>query len=122
MTHEWGHFIVEFENFNHQSQEQLCNILFLIHEEEPQSEELASKIKLMKRVLDRVFPDIEKHITKEFIRFEDEMLISDIKDSVVEQLLFDYPTLRFIGQSNPMPSEFSHEKYLSRVLMNSFLS
>lgn len=122
MTHEWGHFIVEFENFSHQKQEQICNILFLIHEEEPQSEELASKIKLMKRVLDRVFPDIEKHIIKEFIRFEDEMLFSGIKDSVVEQLSFDYPTLRFIGQASPMSSEFSTEKYLSRVLMNSFIS
>jgi hypothetical protein len=118
MTHEWGHFIAEFEAFNFQTKEQTCHVLFLIHDEEPQSEDLAGKIKLMKRVLDRVFPDIENHIKKEYIRFDEEMFISDIKDSAIEQLSFDYPTLRFLGQSSPMTSNLAQEKFLSRVLLN----
>jgi hypothetical protein len=118
MTHEWGHFLVEFDSYNYQNKEQLCHVLFLIHEEEPQSEDLAGKIKLMKRVLDRVFPDIEKHIQKEYIRFDDEMFITDVKDSVIEQLSFDYPSLRFLGQASPMTSDMTQEKYLSRVLLN----
>lgn len=117
MTHEWGHFLVEFESYNFQRKEQLCHVLFLIHEEEPQSEDLAAKIKLMKRVLDRVFPDIEKHIAKEYIRFDEEMFISDIKDSAIEQMGFDYPTLRFVGQMSPMTADLSQEKFLSRVLL-----
>lgn len=118
MTHEWGHFLVEFETFNYQNKEQLCHVLFLIHEEEPQSEELAQKIKLMKRVLDRVFPDIEKHIKKEFIRFDEEMFISEVKDSALEQIGFDYPTLKFLGQTSPMTGEMTQEKFLSRILLN----
>jgi hypothetical protein len=118
MTHEWGHFVVEFEMFNFQKKEQLCHVLFLIHEEEPQSEDLAGKIKLMKRVLDRVFPDIEKHIKQEYIRFDDEMFISDVKDASIEQLSFDYPTLKFLGQASPMTSQLTNEKFLSRVLLN----
>jgi protoporphyrinogen oxidase len=118
MTHEWGHFLVEFESYNYQNKEQLCHVLFLIHEEEPQSEDLASKIKLMKRVLDRVFPDIEKHIKQEFIRFDEEMFISHMKDSAMEQISFDYPTLKFLGQAAPMASHFQNEKYLSRVLLS----
>lgn len=118
MTHEWGHFLVEFDSYNYQNKEQLCHVLFLIHEEEPQSEDLAQKIKLMKRVLDRVFPDIEKHIKKEFIRFDEEMFISGVKDSSQEQLSFDYPTLKFLGQTTPLSGEMSQEKFLSRVLLN----
>lgn len=118
MTHEWGHFIAEFESFNYQTKDQTCHVLFLIHDEEPQSEDLAGKIKLMKRVLDRVFPDIEKHIKKEYIRFDEGMFISDVKDSAIEQLSFDYPTLRFLGQTSPMTGELSQEKFLSRVLLN----
>lgn len=118
MTHEWGHFVVEFESYNYQKKEQLCHVLFLIHEEEPQSEDLAAKIKLMKRVLDRVFPDIEKHIKKEYIRFDEEMFISDVKDSSIEQLSFDYPTLRFLGQTAPVGADFSGEKFLSRTLLS----
>ncbi len=118
MTHEWGHFVVEFEMFQHQNKEQLCHALFLIHDEEPQSEDLAQKIKLMKRVIDRVFPNIENHIKKEYIRFDEEMFISHVKDSSMEQLSFDYPTLKFLGQVSPMSSDFAQEKFLSRVLLN----
>lgn len=118
MTHEWGHFITEFEAFDHRLNQGLCHVLFLIHEEEPQSEDLATKIKLMKRVLDRVFPDMEKHITKEYIRFDEEMLIADIKDQAAEQLSFDYPTLKFLGQASPMASSLSQEKYLARTLLH----
>jgi len=118
MTHEWGHFIFEFEAYNHQSKTQLCHGLFLINEEEPQSEDLAAKIKLMKRVFDRVFSDFEKHIQEEFIRFDEEMFISGIKDKSMEQISFDYPTLHFLGQSAPMNSEFSDEKFLARVLLS----
>lgn len=116
MTHEWGHFIVEFENYNFQTKEQIVHVLFLIHDEEPQSEDLAQKIKLMKRVLDRVFNNIEQHIVKEYIRFDEDMFISGIKDSAIEQVEFDYPTLKFIGQANPMPAMFSNEYFLSRIL------
>ncbi len=118
MTHEWGHFIVEFESFNHKTNEGLCHVLFLIHEEDPQTEDLASKIRLMKRVLDRVFPDLEKHIKKEFIRFDEEMFVADIKDQTAEQLSFDYPTLKFLGQSSPMTSSYAQEKYLARTLLH----
>ena len=118
MTHDWGHFIVEFETFNFQKKEQLCHVLFLIHEEEPQTEDLGSKIRLMKRVLDRVFSDIEKHIKQEYIRFDEEMFISDVKDSAIEQLSFDYPTLQFLGQASPMTGELFQEKFLARTLLN----
>jgi hypothetical protein len=115
MTHEWGHFIVEFENT---PEGQLCHGLFLIHDEEPQTEDLAQKIKLMKRVLERVFPDFENNIYKEYIRFDEEMFISDVKDALIEQIGFDYPTLKFLGQAAPMKPEFAHEKFLARVLLS----
>jgi hypothetical protein len=115
MTHEWGHFIVEFEQT---SQGHLCHGLFLIHEEEPQSEDLATKIKLMKRVLERVFPEFENNINKEYIRFDEDMFISDVKDNLIEQISFDYPTLKFVGQSAQMKPQFNQEKFLARVLLS----
>lgn len=114
MTHEWGHFIVEFENTN---EGHLCHGLFLIHEEEPQTEDLASKIKLMKRVIERVFPDFEKNILKEYIRFDEEMFVSEVKDNLIEQISFDYPTLKFMGQMSPMKPHFTQEKFLARILL-----
>jgi hypothetical protein len=118
MTHEWGHFIVEFESYNHAQKEQLCHALFLIHDEEPQSEDLASKIKLMKRVIDRVFPELEKNINKEYIRFDEDMYLSNVKDKLLEQIGFDYPTLKFIGQVAHMPENLQTEKFLARTALS----
>ena len=118
MTHEWGHFIVEFESMNHKTNEQICHCLFLIHDEEPQTEDLASRIKLMKRVMERVFPGIEAAITRENIRFDEEMFVSGMKDDLIEQLGFDYPTLKFTGQMSPMPTHFVNEKFIARTLLH----
>jgi len=96
MTHEWGHFLVEFEPYKYETKTQLVHALILIHEEEPQAEDLASKIKLLKRVIDRVFPKFEEKIAKEYIRFDDEMFINDMKEEAKEQVNFDYPTLNFV--------------------------
>jgi hypothetical protein len=118
MTHDWGHFLLEFESYNFEKREQICHALFLIHEDEPQSENIAFKIKLMKRVLDRLFPEIEKHITSEYIRFDEEMFISNIKDSILEQIFFDYPHLKFLGQAGQVPDDLFGEKFLARILLN----
>ena len=118
MTHEWGHFILEFEPYNYATKSQMCHALFLVHEEEPQSEDLASKIKLLKRVVDRVFPSFEQHIKGEFIRFDEEMFISNVKDNLIEQISFDYPTLKFVGQTGPMTHAMTEEKFLARVLLS----
>lgn len=108
MTHEWGHFIVEFEAFNHATQTQKMHVMFLIHEEEPQAEDLASKIRLMKRVVDRVFSDFEKSIKKEFILYSEEMIQWGQKDNLSEQISFDYPTLKLLGEGGPSSAQYMH--------------
>jgi hypothetical protein len=96
MTHEWGHFIVEFDTYSYEHKTQMCHALILIHHEEPQTDELGAKIKLLKRVLDRVFPQFENHIKKEFIRFDEELFTKNFREELRDQLLFDYPTLHFL--------------------------
>lgn len=118
MTHEWGHFIVEFEPYNHATKQQVCHVLFLIHEEEPQTEDLGAKLRLMKRVLDRVFTDFDKSICKEYIRLDDEMFVSDIKEASLEQVGFDYPTLKFTGSLSPLAPGLQGEKFLARTLLS----
>ncbi len=111
MTHEWGHFIVEFKDSH------LCNVLFLINEEEPQAEDLGAKIKLMKRVLERVFPDFEKSIKAETIRFDSDMFIQGVRDEALLEVIQKYPTLEFLGQSKLVDPDLSGEQYLTRTLI-----
>jgi len=110
MTHEWGHFIVEFH-------EKRCNVLFLIHDEEPQAEDLGSKIKLLKRVMERVFPEFEKSIKGETIRFDSEMFIQGVRNERLLEVIKKYPSLEFLGQSKLVDVSLSSEQYLTRTLI-----
>ena len=117
MTHEWGHFIIEFGEFKNTHKTATCNVLFLVNEEEPQAEDLGGKIKLMKRVLERVFTDFEKSIKSETIRFDEDMFIEGVKDQALRDVLAKYPTLQFLGQSKLVDPELSGEQYLTRTLI-----
>lgn len=117
MTHEWGHFLVEFGEFKNTSKSATCNVLFLINEDEPQAEDLGGKIKLMKRVLERVFPEFEKNIKSETIRFDEDMFIEGVRDTALLEVMSKYPTLEFLGQSKLVDPELSGEQYLTRTLI-----
>jgi hypothetical protein len=92
--------------------------MFILENEEIQTEDIAIKIKLMKRVMDRVFPKIEDSIKEEFIRLDSQMFVLPGSKSSLEQILFDYPHLKFIGQSSVLPDEWSEEKYFARSLLS----
>ena len=117
MTHEWGHFLVEFKDFVHSTKSATCNVLFLVKEEEPQAEDLGAKIKLMKRVLDRVFPDFEKSIKSEAIRFDDDMFIQGARIESLLEVMSKFPTLEFLGQSKLVEESLINEQYLTRTLL-----
>ena len=60
----------------------------------------------------------QRRTNGEYIRFDEEMFISNIKNEFLEQILFDYPNLKFLGQTAPMGSTMSDEKFLARTLLN----
>ena len=75
MTHEWGHFIFDFDKYDPQANTQPFKVLILLHDDEVTSEELAKRIKLMKRVLARIMPDFSKFDYTEYIRYDEHMFI-----------------------------------------------
>ena len=120
MTHEWGHFIVDFEKFDPEMNKQNFTGLILLKEEDLTEEELAKKIKLLKRVLERVFPEFIKANYTEHIRFAQDMFIRGMQDSLAANMKQELPGLQFVGVAAPVsqnPELFS----VSRGLV-SFLS
>lgn len=78
VTHEWGHFICDFEDFNTFSNTQEATCLMIIQEDDAGTEEeLAKKVKLMKRVMERVYPEMSKLSYKEHILYGDDMFLTD---------------------------------------------
>lgn len=114
MTHEWGHFILDVRPWDDVRKCYPLSALILLHEEEPTSEFMADKIKLAKRVLDRVFPDFEKHALKEYIHASEDYFETPGANLDAEALLIGVPQLHLIGSYGTATFE---AQYLARALL-----
>lgn len=95
-THEWGSFVIEFDD-----NQNLTALLFM-NDSESDHEEIVKKIKLLKRVLERIFPNFEKKILSEAISFDQTPINFDLNDSI--HALADYiPNLHFISELGFIP-------------------
>lgn len=79
-THEWGHFIVEFDAFDPSNKTQEFRSTMFIELDEVNEEELAKKVRLLKRTIERTFPEFSKARITEHIHFDSEFLIKTTDD------------------------------------------
>ena len=115
MTHDWGSFILDIHDYNPENQKQEFQALAFISEDDLQEEDLAKKIKLMKRVIERVFPQLSKADLDQSITFSDEYRISGINDTHSKAL--ECEAVKFYGHgaalSHPNADKFH---YMARGL------
>lgn len=113
LTHEWGSFILDFEEFDPATNMQSFKALTFIGEDDLQEEDLAKKIRLMKRVIERVFPELSKADVEQSIRFSDEYRVSGTNDTQYDGL--QDQNVRFLGQGSAIKHETSDKfQYMSR--------
>lgn len=113
MTHEWGSFILDFQAFDQSTNTQEFKALTFIGEDDLQEEDLAKKIKLMRRVVERVLPELAKANVDQNIRFNDEYRVTGTNDTQYESL--KNKDVRFLGHGAAINHEFSGKfQYLSR--------
>jgi len=110
-THEWGHFVGEFEN---QNGAQSIEFLHFIDENHATEEDISKTIRLLKRSLEKIFENFLKNLCEEFILLEDEIGCLKIDDSKFLSLINSehesIQRLKFIGVNSPFifsPSETS---------------
>lgn len=72
-THDHGHYMVFFSAYNQVNQRQSLSALILLAESEITSEELAKKIRAMRRSIERVIENFPKEVLSERIRYCDHM-------------------------------------------------
>lgn len=106
VTHEWGHFICDFEEFNTFSNTQEATCLMIIQEDDGATEEeLAKKVRLMKRVMERVYPEMSKIAYKEHILYESDMFLSEF----VEINPSTHPNLFMQGRGGMLETKYTEE-------------
>lgn len=115
MTHEWGSFVIDFGAFDPENSKQAFTVLSFLGDEDLQEEDLVKKIKLLKRVIERVFPEFSNAQYEQSIRYSSEYAIEGINDEYFDKLK-DLP-VKFIGPGAPIKSETAEKyQYLPRTL------
>lgn len=102
MTHEWGNFIIDIEAFNEGYQN--FKAMTFIDADDLQEEDLAKKIRLMRKVLERVMPELENCECTPTIKFESDFRYLGMNDELAAKLRSE--DVRFVGPGAPL----SHPK------------
>ena len=91
--------------------------LILLQDEEPTSEIMADKIKLLKRVFERVFSGFQQSIQNEYILVNEDYFETVNDPKLAEDLIVALPQLTLLGGYSPNNLEHS---FLSRALLSIF--
>ena len=114
MTHEWGSFLLDIEPFNPTNSTQELTAVTFLSEDDVQEEDLAKKIKLMRRVIERVLPEFTEDNVDQMIRFSDEFDITGVDDTLFSDLQSEH--VKFCGHASPIDKGDSNDfKYFSRA-------
>ncbi|MBD66376.1 MAG: hypothetical protein CME62_14290 [Halobacteriovoraceae bacterium] len=115
MTHEWGSFVLDFEEYDASTNTQNIKALSFIDEDIMQEEELAKKIRHMQKVIERVIPEFGKVEVSQTIKYSEEFYTDGINDELAPKL-GEFP-VKFIGTAAPIQMENSKDfQYLPRTL------
>ncbi len=79
-THDWGHFIGEFDEVT--SNGQKAKFVTFFDQGQNSEEDIAKKIRLLKRSLEKIFPEIQFQKTEESIILQGEGINFSINDSL----------------------------------------
>lgn len=94
-THEWGHFIGEFG-------EKEAQFLHFFEGTETSEEEVSRKLKLLKRNLEKIFPEFSANYCGEFLVVRPESGCLNIDDSIYAQIDKKPAHLRFVHRNAPV--------------------
>jgi hypothetical protein len=113
LSQKEGHFIGEFFPYDEKAKQQKLNIMCLLHEERGDFEKYASsKLKKMRRTINKLFPDLKKFQYEEVIDVEH--MYFQKKDSLKKKKdFFEKSDIFFFGESAPLS-----ESYLKELAFN----
>lgn len=101
-THEWGHFIGEFANKKGQQE---IEFLHFIEEQSVTEEDVSRIIRLLKKNMEKIFPNFSKISIKEFIAVEQDIACLKIDDQLFmdssKNQKHEMKNLSFIGVNAP---------------------
>ncbi len=97
-THEWGHFVGEFK-------ENSAQFLAFIDKNHTSEEEVSKKIRILKKNLEKIFPDFKTISYQEYVSLTPKSPCQNIDDSLFPKQEFSERGLFFFGVNAPLNEE-----------------
>lgn len=98
LTHDWGNFILDIEEFD--GTHQNFKALTFVSDDDLQEEDLAKKIRHLRKVIERVLPDLEQCEYTTTIKYDHALRMTGINDGLAADLR-SY-NVRFVGPGAPI--------------------
>jgi len=96
-TYEWGHFIGEFSAYNEASKKQVGEFIHFINKNEASEDEISKKIRLLKRNLEKNFPQIKGAKLEEFIFLKEESACLNFDNLAFQKIQEEIAGVHFVG-------------------------
>jgi len=112
MTHEWGHFICQIDHYEPETDTQSLTVMMMIREGDDVSEEdLAKKVRLMKRVMQRSLSSFKDRKYKEYIYFKEQALFLNFEDDLSDTIWKKQPYVHMLGSAGPVTKDFGFQHF-----------
>jgi hypothetical protein len=119
LTHSWGHFIGEFKELNSEFKES-AEFVTYIDTDSLNEEEVAKKIRLLKKSLEKIAPEFAKSSFQENIVLSEDGPITNIKDNLFyngkEKSKLN--NMFIIGENGPLKSDYLKENSIESNTSN----
>lgn len=102
-THEWGHFMGEFAPTDANGK-QVARFLNFLDTDHTNEEGISKKIRLLKRLLEKIFPEFKNISFTESIILTESSMCLNFDDSEFQKILKEFKNLSFVGASAPLES------------------
>ena len=114
-THEWGHFIGEL--FDEENGKQRAEFVTFLDKNSCTEEDISKKIRLLKRNIEKIFPEFAKISYGEFIKLSDHSFCLNVDDKAFADQMSSMKNLHFISYNAPVVSENGNETLFADSLI-----
>ncbi|MCP4914241.1 MAG: hypothetical protein GY909_14105 [Oligoflexia bacterium] len=112
-THDHGHFIGEFGQEDNENGKQVAQFITHIDPHQCNEEDVSRKIRLLKRNLEKIYPETKKISYSEYLRLSDYSPCLNVDDEKYSSTSNELPHLEMVSFNAPVndsaPIEFSFE-------------
>jgi len=119
-THDWGHFIGEFENLE---KGQLARFVTFINKEETTEEDISKKLRLLKKNFEKSFEKFDERKCREYVILRENTYCPKIDDNYLAEEKDELEKLTFIGFNAPFSATLrKRENFEDSILGTSLLT